>query len=96
MSAHTPGEWRAIRVGDQWRVVANPDEEFGGTAIASIEIARPGFSSPLDAADAKLMAAAKDMLKALKGVAESRAIRVWVEGALNDVLSAIAKAEGRS
>ena len=63
------GEWRAERNGDTWQVVSTlPDGSE--MAVATIDVARPGFTSPLDAADAKLMAASKDLLAALEAAEE--------------------------
>lgn len=69
--SNSKGDWRAERVGDQWQIISTlPDGSE--MAVARVEVARLGFSSPIDAADAKLMAASKVMRAALqKALAES-------------------------
>lgn len=69
----TPGTWVARRTGDRWGVYAPSNDEADGMIVAYVEPSRPGFSNPTDALDAKLMAAAPDLLDALEFILPSSA-----------------------
>lgn len=86
MSEHTPGPWRVEKFNDtkSWSIYAN-----GGThSLASIR----------DAANARLIAAAPELLQALRDARESLIARGAdpVISVLREINAAIAKTEGRS
>lgn len=91
MSAHTPGPWKAeYSEGDEWDVLAGeslPIAYISGWACSSVE------------ANARLIAAAPDLLAALKAarvfVAQRAGYSDVADQTLVDVDAAIAKAEGR-
>lgn len=85
MSAHTPGPWR---VGDYGHILA-PD----GQPIEVEGVALPMVSTPVSKANSRLIAAAPDLLEALKRVRETRAYVGAIAREMMD--AAIAKAEGR-
>ena len=85
MSKHTPGPWEAGRLAgpDQWMVSGGPDGNRTSIADVSGE------------ANARLIAAAPDLLRACKYVAEIAV--AWdplTPGDIAEVLAAVAKAEG--
>ena len=92
MSKHTPGpflvETSYTREFTHWVT-----SHSGGSAVAAIQ-RRPGFSDDQHAADARLFAAAPDLLAALKRItANCRNQECTIAVLANE---AIAKAEGRS
>lgn len=80
MSKHTPGPW--ILGGCSGRMITTPSGYRGDGFIADVDTK----------ANAQLIAAAPDMLEALKQVAEHEDAGCYD---MKKVLSAIAKAEGR-
>ena len=118
MSEYTPGDWEAVapkKVGKHWSIYARGKlGGHGSTAglsclwhLASIGNGAPGDSLETEAANARLMAASKQMLQALKrarqfiinGV-ECGYVRMPEPGdtaldTLPAIEAALAKAEGR-
>ena len=92
MSA-TPGPWVAFRRDDQWGVYEQT-EGLGEIIIAWVETSRPGFSHPTDAANARLIAAAPDLLAALEGLTRAREGQPGFRDAFRAAVDAIAKARG--
>lgn len=99
MSAHTPGPWK---VGDYGRILS-----LDGQTIEVEGVALPMVSTPVSKANARLIAAAPEMLKELKRSADgwNNAIELGIipeehrmsATILRDAArAAIAKAEGRS
>ncbi len=85
MSKHTPGPWKPTYESDPYRLVDHTD----GREIAAVS----GVDNENRDANARLIAAAPDLLEALKGLLpmwESGVSEPWVEAAK----AAIAKAEG--
>jgi hypothetical protein len=94
MSNHTPGPWEAtLYLSETDPPMKYPRVWANGMLICSIPAA-----ARFDYANAKLIAAAPDLLEACKGmvIAATRTIdhETFVE-ALEDIEKAIAKAEGR-
>lgn len=107
MSNHTPGPWKAEP--------PTPDPEYGespkyhwtirapGTSFGCISFQLAELSSmnrPEDEADARLIAAAPDLLEALVTAErfmsgfEGDSMQVGIEGYLRQIRAAIAKASG--
>lgn len=103
MSAHTPGPWKMIKGADDDEtrcavVQDNGDKEW---LIATVENGAPGDCLATESANAHLIAAAPDLLAALKELAAYLQIEeIWTieaEVAMVDrAEAALAKAEGRS
>ena len=98
MSKHTPGPWTAVKNSAYWEI-DGPDD-FGGVADTCASSAgEPDFgrSMALGEANARLIAAAPDLLAACKA-AEYAANHVdcisAMQHALPAIRAAIAKAEG--
>ena len=95
MSKHTPGPWRAekhpqhdhVHCSELWMIIAGEPDDCSDAEIAQV-IAYEAE------ANARLIAAAPDMLEALK---EARALlRGCIGEAIDRIDAALAKAEGRS
>jgi hypothetical protein len=103
------GKHTGKHTGKQWEVVANPDSHEGGNAagICSTEddyiadvymgyVGSLGITKAEQMANARLIAAAPELLEALKGllgfISETRGIPAY--NAVLDAQKAIAKAEG--
>lgn len=63
--SHTPGPWKNERNGNYWSVLG-PDRNLHGDGITSSPVAAIVQTSPEAAANARLIAAAPDLLNALK------------------------------
>lgn len=83
---HTPGPWEACDPGDYSDFDGNSRVILGDDMRIAVVQWSPA-NAEMDDANARLIAAAPDMLAALKNVAEG-----W--GDHNEVLAAIAKATG--
>lgn len=92
MSAkHTPGPWRATLVNDTgWAV--GPNTADGPDYVADVHMLTTGRSDEDSAANARLIAAAPELLDALRALVSTE--RPWDE-VHDQALRAIAKAEGR-
>ena len=105
-AAHTPGPWPMTCSGDGKRIVIGAGLVEGPNGYEVAEVYSDDCPRALAEANARLIAAAPDMLAALKAVAvaassESRAVDVIsfliaLKGLALMVHAAIAKAEGRS
>lgn len=102
MTEHTPGPWKAAHLGDSIAILGTraEDPEPDGRTVAEI------FDTDTEAtADARLIAAAPDLLAALEWIVEFASERPeWFNGPmpdsaenvwLEDARDAIAKAEGK-
>lgn len=69
MSAHTPGPWKVFTTKDGNKVIGIGDVNAEGVADCGFGVWRGGDAEAL--ANAKLMAAAPEMLAALKQVVEA-------------------------
>ena len=88
MSAHTPGPWRAVG-----HAIYGPFTPLGREAIGAVVCSTTTINRPRHLADARLIAAAPDLLEALKNAA--RIMETFDVGVDRDIRAAIAKAEGR-
>ena len=94
-TAHTPGPWKADRnYGPEWSGLSWHIMDVNDDFIATLFC----WPEPRQAANARLMAAAPELLEALLAlVAEARVNMRGGKGhLLDDAYAAIAKAEGRS
>lgn len=93
MPHHTPGPWKAICGADddetRWGVVFAGGQEW---LIATIENGQPGDSLETEAATARLIAAAPELLMALRDIVNG-VEGIWPE-ARERAAAAIAKAGG--
>jgi hypothetical protein len=98
MSKHTPGPWEVVpedRAESRWII---GDEEGG--SIASCEPAGPWITSAQADANARLIAAAPDLLAVLRDMLlwadtpQQEASPSWIIGACERARAAIAKAGG--
>lgn len=62
--------WVARREGDRWCIYSPSEVEGNEIIVGYVEMSRPGFSHPMDRADALVMAAAPEMLSKLEGCLE--------------------------
>lgn len=102
---HTPGPWKAIRNSHFWEIISDRDGQIGDTC-ASKFIYYNGRqllseeAEPIAEANARLMAAAPELLASLKCFLSNERFFVIVgnprvvERMLADANAAIAKAEG--
>lgn len=94
---HTPGPWRVVEAGGFWIVPAAP---VSGIDELAQELAGPDITIvpvPLDSeANAQFIAAAPDLLAALKATVKWFAPDDETRLTLATVQAAIAKAEGRA
>jgi hypothetical protein len=103
MSAHTPGPWHVERDGDETMVWSGRTEQQAQWAIADVcgtASGIVGLRLGEGIANARLIAAAPDLLAALKAIAAIQYNRLDAEqGELSQHVeiakAAIAKAEGR-
>ena len=102
MSAHTPGPWRMVRFEflegeelevaryrhpDWWEVRSNPDKDYRSM----------GVSGHIGEANARLIAAAPDLLEALEDVVKQvlgAEADMWLD--IKQARAAIAKAKGET
>lgn len=93
MSKHTPGPWLAVPDGSNWNVVVPAQSGFDHFVVGNEGLYRCDGS---DEANARLIAAAPDMLAALKGLfAHTRICALRIDqNPIEDARAAIAKAEG--
>lgn len=54
----TPGPWKAVREHDTWVIYGRSRVTDDEVTVATVEQSHEGFSVPVDALDAKLIAAA--------------------------------------
>jgi hypothetical protein len=106
----TPGEWYADRADlnaddpddadpDRWAVLVKVEGRPHSFLVATVENGAPGDTMDTEEANARLMAASKDLLAALKACAAVCAGETSNKGGLIAALelarSALAKAEAR-
>jgi hypothetical protein len=89
MTAHTPGPWTFNPIGSEFSWL----EGANGSTIFHVD---PYGNKTLNAADAALMAAAPDMLEALKDLMKDDALTGLNPYRVEAIEAAIAKAEGKS
>ena len=90
MSEHTPGPWHAPLSDGHARSIVWAKEPHGGP-VATICVTDPDDTQT---ANAHLIAAAPDLLEALRAVIEYMPLKPHVNSAYNRAQVAIAKAEG--
>lgn len=99
---HNPGPW-AVEIHNEWEgktILVNqvfPEgHAFRGTTIQPLCSVRPTFEPSIGEGNARLIAAAPDLLKALKAIRDSSQFRNRLENSVQQTVhTAIAKAEGR-
>lgn len=91
MIEHTAGPWYAV-TGSVWTTPGGPDD--GGTHVAMMDREEPKTKPVERDANAHLIAAAPDMLEALKAYLDSVDGDIGIEKADELAQKAIAKAEG--
>lgn len=92
MSKPTPGPWHAERVGDRWGVYKEDKPGLGSILVGWVEISKPGYSHPRDAADARLIAAAPDLFAACEALANIIVLTPLNAATLIAARAALAKA----
>ena len=96
MSKHTPGPWDAEQTGDEWRIRCAPtaDPVFPGKVSWTVAFPAAGRPDTDDTVEgnARLIAAAPDMLEALKYILGSGCCAGF---GVEEAEAAIAKAEGK-
>ena len=94
---HTPGPWAVFTTEDEWGC-----DTFVGTLTDTLFDVRPWKGHSWQEANASLIAAAPDLLEALRGAADMldriATGEDWgaIEEQIQDARAAIAKAEGRA
>lgn len=94
MTDHTPGPWDIVFHADVERIRLN-----GSTVYQVADSTDPDFHTGkprYNLADLRLMAAAPELLAALKYMVENAEAEGWSGLMLSDAVAAIANAEGRS
>jgi hypothetical protein len=92
-TAHTPGPWKLLAVGDNKRLC--PADKDNQSILTIEEEGTSLFACVYEEGDAHLIAAAPDLLEAIQAVVDYGAMTgaSWV---IEKATAAIAKAEGRS
>lgn len=80
---HTKGPWRELKIDGDWKRVIIADDSYGNDTIALTQ-----------EANARLIAAAPDLLEVLKEVADFWAGGDCPESLWSGILTTISKAEG--
>lgn len=96
MSRHTPGPWK-WRTSNSWRRLSSEhrDHPREGAVLCPV-VARDGHPDlSVSESDMALIAAAPDLLEALKAMVEQEVGTEPITDAEKKAVSAIAKAEGR-
>jgi hypothetical protein len=89
MSKHTPGSWKCVRIHSEDAHDARHIIALDGTVVAIL----PGSTNEeMDKADSRLLAAAPELLEALK-LARKRMLQAGLVGDMNTIDSALSKAE---
>lgn len=98
MSKHTPGPWRCTKTQDNVIVNEGGDKWIARALIGTTRSPRFIADAEVAAANARLIAAAPDMLEGLKGIRANLIRLAWEENSLmiEGIDALIAKAEGRS